>query len=122
MKRIMTPVSRDLMNIRALSETVEIYAGNGKHIIVHKSILTQEPFFEKCLHSGFQEGIKNVIRMPEDHAETVEDLVGYLYIGKASLDKYDIIRDFKMEGKEKDKVLKARVKMIKLYQLVEKIG
>ena len=111
----------DLTDGRTFSEVVEIHARKAKPLVVHKAILVKEPFFEKCLQHGFQEGLYSVIRMPDDDTETVEDLVGYLYFGKSALEKYDITYDRKV-AEEKEKAVKAKVKLMKLCHLAEKIG
>ena len=75
----------------------------------------KEPFFDKCLKHEFLEGKNDVIRMPEDDLRAFEDLTGFLYFGKSSLEK------FTRDSSDKTDCQKAQ-RLQNLYILAEKIG
>lgn len=47
--------------------------------ILHENILTQCPFFEKCLNSGMREQHERVINLPEDSPKAFSIIVEWLY-------------------------------------------
>lgn len=55
----------------------------AKLFFVHKAILEQSPFFAACLLANrFQEGIDNVINLPEDDPAAMGFLFRFLYTGR----------------------------------------
>jgi hypothetical protein len=62
-----------------------------------------------------EEGMSNVIKMPEDDPKAFEDILGYLYMGEVSLKRYNA----KKLRKGRNDV---RAESIGLYSLAEKLG
>lgn len=54
----------------------------SKCFFVHKAILTENPFFARCLDvNRFQEGVDNLIKMPEDDPQAMAYVIRFLYTG-----------------------------------------
>ncbi len=64
-----------------------------------------------------EEGLSNVIRLPEDCPSAIENLLGYLYLGDSILEKFSL----QAEGDRSDDDPKSAWRSIfRLYQVAEK--
>lgn len=94
--------------------------GDAEPVQIHKTILIKVPFFEKCLQAGFEEALTNIIRMPEDKPEIFDDMIGFLYFGDLSLEKYRLsLLDNKHDADSNKWKMLHRLE--ELYQLAEKL-
>ena len=65
-----------------------------------------------------QEGESGEIKLPEDERNTVEELLGFLYFGKAALDKYDDMQKLATNATQYDSLWQ---KLHRLYILADKV-
>ena len=76
------------MESRIFFETVQGHVSNAKPFTVHNSFLIKVSWFDTCLRQPMEEGLSNVIKLPEDNPKVIEDFLGFLYLGRPVVEKY----------------------------------
>lgn len=78
----------------ASSAIITVSVGTGKHKRIynlHEDVLvTQCPFFEKCLRSGMKEQVEQAVNLPEDKPESFEIAVKWMYAEKVPTNIDDV--------------------------------
>jgi BTB/POZ domain len=105
---------------RTFSDTVQVVAGDGQPFMVHRAFAVKAPFFDSCLRYSMREGRENIVGLPEEDPKVVEDFIGFLYLGRVTLEIYftgiaETVANHDHLG-PRDPNLEA---IMRLYQLLE---